>query len=183
MSNGNWSCSENHLRCWRWLSRHRGDAEWFCLLEDDAIPVTGFRDQLEQALEVAPRGIVSLYLGKLRPPQYQHMIQPAIDRAEDHEAHWLVSRQLLHAVGLAVRGDLLDDMLANLDDETPVDEGIGVWANKHFYRIAYVWPSLIDHADTETLIAHRDGQHREPGRVAWKTGTRDFWSYEYVEMN
>jgi hypothetical protein len=125
---------------------------------------------------------VSLYLGRLRPPQYQHMIQPAIDRAEASGAHWLVSRQLLHAVGVAIRGDLLDDMLSHLDD-SPIDEAINTWVNRKFYRVAYTFPSLVQHDDGPTLIQHRDGQHREPGRVAWKTGTREHWENRIVEMN
>jgi hypothetical protein len=111
------------------------------------------------------------------------MIQPAIDRAEASNAHWLVSRQLLHAVGVAIRGDLIEDMLTHLDGETPIDEAINTWVNRKFYRVAYSYPSLVDHADVDTLIQHRDGQHREPGRVAWKTGTRATWENNIVEMN
>jgi GR25 family glycosyltransferase involved in LPS biosynthesis len=178
---GTLGCTLNHLNTWKRLSDETTD--WKIVLEDDAVPVDGFQDQLAQALEVAPTGIVSLYLGRLRPPQYQYMIQPAITRAEASGAHWLVSRQLLHAVGIAVRADLVDDMLTHLDGETPIDEAINAWVNRKFYRVAYSYPSLVDHADTETLIAHRDGQHREPGRVAWKTGTRDHWENRIVEMN
>jgi GR25 family glycosyltransferase involved in LPS biosynthesis len=178
---GTLGCTQNHLNTWKRLSDETTD--WRVVIEDDAVPVEGFQDQLEKALDAAPTGIVSLYLGRLRPPQWQHMIQPAITRAEASNAHWLVSRQCLHAVGVAVRGDLLLDMLTHLDGETPIDEAINTWVNRKFYRVAYTFPSLIDHADTETLIAHRDGQHREPGRVAWKTGSRSEWRNEIVEMN
>jgi GR25 family glycosyltransferase involved in LPS biosynthesis len=178
---GTLGCTKNHLAVWKRLADT--DADWKICIEDDAVPVDGFQNQLEHALEVAPAGIVSLYLGRLRPPQWQHMIQPAIDRADTSGAHWLVSRQLLHAVGIAMRGDLVDDMLAHLDGETPIDEAINTWVNRRMYRVAYCWPSICDHADTETLIQHRDGQNRESGRVAWKTGTRETWANEYVEMN
>lgn len=178
---GTLGCTRNHLNTWKRLSDD--DSEWKVVLEDDAVPVDSFQDQLGQALDAAPTGIVSLYLGRLRPPQYQYMIQPAIDRAEASGAHWLVSRQLLHAVGIAVRADLLEDMLNHLDEETPIDEAINNWVNRKFYRVAYTWPSLIDHADTETLIQHPDGQQREPGRIAWKTGTRDHWENRIETMN
>lgn len=178
---GTLGCTTNHLNTWKRLADETGP--WKVVLEDDAIPVDGFRGQIDRALSVSPSGIVSLYLGRLRPPQWQHMIQPAIDRAETRNASWLVSRQLLHAVGIAIRTDLLDDMLNTVDESLPIDEAISGWANRRFCRIGYTWPSLIDHADTETLVAHRDGQQREPGRVAWKTGTRDVWTHELVEMN
>lgn len=178
---GTLGCTTNHLNTWKRLSDESGD--WKVVLEDDALPVKGFRDQLDRALAVSPCGIVSLYLGRLRPPQFQYMIQPAIDRAETLQASWLVSRQLLHAVGVAIRSDLLDDMLETVDEDIPIDEALNAWVNRKFYRVAYTYPSLIDHADTETLIQHRDGQTRDPGRVAWKTGTRDEWTHNLVEMN
>lgn len=178
---GTLGACENHRRTWQQLALEHSD--WSVVLEDDAVPVPCFKTQLDDALTNAPTSIVSLYLGQQRPPQYQYMIQPAIDRAEKAGAHWLVSRQLLHAVGLAIRTELIPDMLTLLDGEIPTDEAIGNWANKHFYRIAYSYPSLVDHADGETLIQHPDGQHRPPGRIAWKTGTRPQWTRNYVEMN
>ena len=184
LDNGNLGCGGNHRKVWRHLAkRHAAHADWLILLEDDAVPVEGFRDQLEQALAVAPTSVVSLYLGRKRPPHLQFMIEPAIKRADDADASWLVSRQLLHAVGLAVRSSIVEDMLATIDEELPIDEAINGWANKRRYRIGYSFPSLVDHADGETLLQHRDGQAREPGRVAWRAGARDTWTREHVEMN
>jgi GR25 family glycosyltransferase involved in LPS biosynthesis len=184
LDNGAFGCHLNHKKVWRYLAeRQAPHHEWCVVLEDDAIPCKGFRTQLEQALAATTAPIVSLYLGRLRPPHWQYMIEPATARADAADASFIVSRQLLHAVGLAVRSDLVKDMLANLNEELPIDEAIGEWANKRRYRIAYTWPSLVDHADGETLLQHRDGQAREPGRVAWKFGVRSNWSHTYVEMN
>lgn len=184
LDNGNLGCGGNHRKVWRHLAkRHAAHAEWLLVLEDDAIPVDGFNQQLEQALAVARAPVVSLYLGRKRPPHLQFMIEPAIKRADDADASWIVSRQLLHAVGLAVRSNIVEDMLATIDEELPIDEAIHTWANKRRYRIGYSHPSLVDHADGETLLKHRDGQQREPGRVAWTCGSRETWTHEYVEMN
>ena len=111
------------------------------------------------------------------------MIGPACDRAQKADASFIVSRHLLHAVGLAIRADQVPDMLTNLDDTLPIDEAIEQWANQRRYRIAYTFPSLVDHTDGETLLQHRDGSKREPGRVAWQFGSRTEWTHEIVEMN
>jgi GR25 family glycosyltransferase involved in LPS biosynthesis len=182
LDNGNLGCGGNHRKVWRHLTEHCS-ADWLVVLEDDALPVAGFTDQLRAALTTAPAPVVSLYLGRLRPTSLQHMIQPAIVRADQQNAHWLVSRQLLHAVGLAIRADIVPDMLASLDEEAPIDDAIHGWVNQRHHRVGYTWPSLVEHADGETLLRHRDGHKREPGRVAWSTGTRDRWENRTVEMN
>lgn len=184
LDDGNLGCGGNHRKTWHYLlKRHAAYVDWLVLLEDDAVPVEGFKDQLEQALAVAPAPILSFYLGRLRPPHLQYMIEPAIKRADEADASWIVSRQLLHAVGLAIRSTIVEDMLDSLDEELPIDEAIGVWANKHRYRIGYTHPSICNHQDGPTLEQHRDGQAREAGRVAWKFGRRDVFSHSYVEMN
>ena len=184
LDNGTLGCLGNHRKVWRHLSKRFGThADYLVVLEDDALPVDGFKDQLEQVLAASPASIVSLYLGRLRPPHLQYMIEPATRRADERDANFIVSRQLLHAVGLAMRPQIVSDMLANTDQELPIDEAIGKWANKHRYRIAYTWPSIVEHADGETLLKHRDNIPREPGRVAWRAGTRDVWENTIVEMN
>jgi GR25 family glycosyltransferase involved in LPS biosynthesis len=184
IDNGNLGCSGNHRKVWRHLAkRFAAHADYLVVLEDDAIPCDDFPQQLEQALSATTAPIVSLYLGRLRPPHLQYMIEPATARADAADASFILSRHLLHAVGLAVRADLVPDMLGELDEELPIDEAIHGWANKHRYRIAYTWPSICDHADGETLLQHRDGQQREPGRIAWKHGGRDKWTHQFIEMN
>lgn len=182
--NSNLGCGGNHRKVWRHLSKRFGPhVNHLVVLEDDAIPVDGFNEQLEQALAIHAAPVVSLYLGRLRPPHLQFMIEPAIERAVAAEASWIVSRQLLHAVGLAIRADLVPDMLANLNEELPIDEAIGEWVNRKHYRIAYCHPSIVQHQDGETLLQHRDGLPREPGRVAHRFGRRDEWSDRVVEMH
>lgn len=171
----------NHINTWKRLADE--PADWAVVLEDDAVPVHDFTTQLEQALAVAPTPIVSLYLGRQRPPQFQHLIPPATATATERGAHWLVSRHLLHAVGVAIRTDLIGDMLTHLNSGDPIETGITDWLNHHYQRVAYTWPSLVDHADAETLIHHPDGELRPPGRVAWETGSRDHWNNITVDMN
>lgn len=184
LDNGLWGANGNARRVWRHMLKHHAPhVDHLVVLEDDAVPVDGFAEQLEQVLAAAPAPVLSLYLGRLRPPHLQYMIEPATKRADNHNASFIVSRQLLHAVGLVVRSDLVKDMLASLDEELPIDEAINGWLNRHRYRVGYCWPSIVEHADGETLLQHRDGQKREAGRVAWRCGTRDHWENRIIEMN
>lgn len=168
-------CDGNHNLVQRHLAGLPGD--WSVVLEDDAVPVDGFGDQLVAALEVAPTAVVSLYLGRQRPPQYQRRIEIATGLADKMGAHWLTSSRMLHAVGYAVRSDVLPALL-DFDSGLPADEHIGVWASGHLGAgaVSYCWPSLVDHADWPSVTAHPDGQVRLPGRRAWRVGSRDVWS-------
>jgi len=177
---GNLGASTNHRIVWR--SLHNGTtAHWLVVLEEDAVPVNDFRAQLAEVLRVAPTPIVSLYLGKQRPPRHQGAIQNALARADSAGAQWITSNQLLHAVGVAVRTILVPDMLANLP-VLPIDQAISKWARAHRYQIGYCIPSLVQHRDGPSLISHPDGKARVPGRVAWRVGTRPRWSSVVVPL-
>jgi hypothetical protein len=178
IDDGRLGAEGNHHAVWAWHTAN--PAAWHVTLEDDCLPVDGFRDQLAQALAVAPTPIVSLYLGRQRPAWWQQRIGAAIKQAEQEDARWIVSTDLLHAVGVAIRGDLIADMpaLHNL----PVDEALNCWAHQTGHRIAYTVPSLIDHLDGPTVINHQDGDPRPPGRIAWQTGTAVAWDGSWVAM-
>ncbi|AVP42390.1 glycosyltransferase [Mycobacterium phage Piper2020] len=167
IDNGTLGCEANHRKVWQHLTRH--NTGWLVVLEDDAIPCNNFRDQLDAALEVAPCPVVSLYLGRERPREYQQRIA----KAADTTASWLTCRRLLHAVGIAIHAALVPNMLNNLPNGKPIDEAISAWARHQGHTIAYTWPSLIDHADEPSLTGRRGPA---TGRVAWRHGGRDQWT-------
>jgi len=177
VDDGTLGCNANHRRAWERLAE--GDSEWSLCMEDDALPVDGFNEQLEQVLAVAPSPVVSLYLGRLRPPHWQHRIRNTLANTD---AHWLTAPALLHAVAVCIRTEILPLMLHGspthkpMDAHKPIDEAIGTYARRNGIKVAYCNPSLVDHADQGTLIAHPDRQPRKPGRVAWRVGTRDMWT-------
>ena len=170
----------NHLRAWQMTTRFLGT--WSMVVEDDAQPVEGFLAQAQAALSVAPTPVVSFYLGQTMPVHVQEDIRAALDQVKD--AAWITSNQLLHAVAVAIRQDLVLDMLDMLDDLTgfPIDERIGAWCRIRGHRIAYTVPSLVEHADWPTLIDHLDGIPRDTPRKAWRTGTREEWNSRWVAL-
>jgi hypothetical protein len=172
IDDGTLGCTKNH-RC-AWEALQRNDRGWVVVLEDDAVPAAGFRDQLDQALAVAPSPVVSLYLGRSRPRRPQAAIAELVRNGCD--ACWIVADEGFHAVGIALRGDCIGAMLHAAPMFLPIDKATGMAARRLRVSVAYTWPSLIDHADTEPAItAHPDGQPREPGRAAWRAGGRDTW--------
>ncbi|DAZ90334.1 glycosyltransferase family 25 protein [Mycobacteroides abscessus] len=198
IDDGSLGCEANHQRVWQMLTI--GDSDWSVVLEDDAQPVEGFRQQLESALTVAPTSVVSLYLGKGRPEFAQTELRKfakAYPPEKDYAPCWFVSEVLLHAVGIAMRTELIPEMLEHLRQPPAVflaqDEAIGHWARHRGHSIGYTWPSLVNHADTPTVIdEHPDGVPRGPRvidgqivvtpRRGWQVGTRDTWTHHHVEL-
>lgn len=180
IDDGSLGCNGNHRKVWTWLAETTAD--WSVVLEDDASPADDFTTQLERALAIAPTPIVSLYLGRERPPHWQPFIQMSLKEAQATNCCWLTSDELLHAVGVAIRTELITPMLEQTNTLIAFDEAVGLWARANQHRIAYTLPSLINHEDGPTLFKHPDGDRRYPGRVAWWTGTRDQWTSKSLPL-
>jgi hypothetical protein len=183
---GGVGAGRNHEHCYEWLAE--STAPWVVLLEDDAIPVKNFRDQLHAVLRAAPAtGLISLYLGRSRPPHWQ----PSIAQVIASDQHFLMASELLHHVAVAIKPALIPIMLRFIRNETPygdgklpIDEAVGRWARAASMPVAYSHPSIVDHdARLGTLIASHVSQHttdngqRPPHetRKAWAFGVRADW--------
>lgn len=182
---GGVGAGRNHERCYEWLAE--SGAPWSVLLEDDAVPVTNFRPQLAQVLGAAPTGLVSLYLGRTRPPHYQ----PSIARVITRDEHFLLCDELLHHVAVAIRTPLIPAMLAHIRADRryragrlPIDEAVGAFARDVGVKICYSHPSIVDHETRlPTVIGRHVSQHptddggRPPGEIrkAWAFGVRRSW--------
>lgn len=189
-------CAENHLRAMEWLEG--SDAEWAVILEDDAVPVLGFRRQLSAALAACPTPVCSLYLGTGRPPHWQ----PSVAQMEgahrlgvSPDVPWFTAPELLHGVGYAVRRELLWSLRRVVrrrvtKNGEPVDEAVSAWLKARGAECSYSRPSLVDHADTPTLLAEHPTRHKgDPDRVgraevrrAWRVGCRDVWSPDSLPL-
>lgn len=182
---GTLGCEGNHRTAWAWLASVADDDDQLVVLEDDALPCNDFREQLDAALAKAPVDVVSLYLGRSRPVQWQNFVKQAVWQADHDDACWIIGNATLHAVGIAIRGpDLVESMLNRTSQyNRPIDERITMWCRQFGHDVGYCWPSLVDHDDDlPTTVVHRDGKRREPGRVAWKVGTRDRWTPRAVRL-
>lgn len=169
MDEGKLGCKGNHLQAWRWHAINPG--EWSVVLEDDAVPVENFTEQLDAALAVAPAPIVSLYLG--RGSVGDTYTAAHLRRAEHAGAHWLVGAGPHHAVALALRSELIESMIDDVQrSRLAIDHAMSTWARRHGHQTAYCVPSLVDHRDVPSLI-HR---HRRAPRVAWQVGAREKWT-------
>lgn len=177
VDDGSLGCTQNHVRAWRQHATNPSD--WNLNLEDDAIPVEQFRDQLDKALKAAPTPIVSLYLGG----GYigDNLTRSLLDNASAIGAHWAVAQgSVLHTVALAVRREILAPMIEYLGARTQaVDSALGSWALRNSYEIGYSIPSLVDHADEKSLVT----KYRRSSRRAIMTGQRDEWCPKFILMS
>lgn len=181
LDDGSLGADRNHLRAWEETATL--DAAWSGVLEDDAQPVAGFVEQAEQALAVAPEPVVSFYLGRGRPPRWQERIDRANRVADRTNSCWITAPHAIHAVGIAIRTELRDDWLDFAHhNPLPIDERLSAWCVAREHRVAYTWPSLLDHRDGPTLVEHRDARPRDIPRVAWRTGTHTTWTSKAVAM-
>lgn len=182
----------NHERCYRWLSDYT-DAPWSVILEDDAVPVRNFRNQLSAVLRSAPdTGLMSLYLGRYRPPHYQ----PSIARVIATDNHFLLAQELLHHVAVVIRTELIPEMLTFIRADgdyrrkkLPIDEAIGLWQRSRGQPVVYCHPSIVNHdTNLRTVIDRHVSRHKgETGRrphvevrQAWAFGVRQDWSGDRV---
>lgn len=182
MDDGSLGAEANHLKAWEATAVR--SASWALVLEDDALPVAGFIQQAEQALAAAPEPVVSLYLGQGKPRAWQQQIIPgALANADAHQAHWVTTGHVLHAVAVAMRTELREDWLTWAPRSTrPIDQRLSEWCRHRDHKVAYAVPSLVDHADGPTLISHSDRKPRNMARIAWRTGTRNGWNSTAVTM-
>ena len=184
--NHNQGCEANHAKAWDYMQH--ATEPWVVFLEDDAVPVDFFREQLAQVLAAATTPIVSLYLGRGRPDQWQLPISSVIGT----EACFIRSDTLLSTVGYAVQTPLLRQMCSEVlrlvyMRQIELPEAMTRWAQHHGYRISYSRPSIVDHLDIKPVIdtADRyDGQERTELRKAWLFDWRPSgtWNSSWVEL-
>lgn len=167
---GHLGCLANHLTVWRWHAQH--PADFSVVLEDDAVPVPDFRDQLQAALTAAPTDVVSLYLGSGYISDAT--TRATIATAQENDTHWLLTRgRVAHAVALAVRGEHINSLVNHVQRKNrPIDAALSQWARARGHHIAYSVPSLVDHSDERSLV----GKYRRAPRKAFTVGGHQQWT-------
>jgi hypothetical protein len=180
---------ENHMHVWRVLEEMADPGEWCVVLEDDAEPCPNFMTQLSNVIAWCPTDItvISLYMGRMHPRQWQDRMKQAVTLADSEHACWITAKRCIHAVGVAMRSEdaraMLNHARVVIGHPRPIDETISQWCYLSNHKVGYCLPSIINHADVPTLIKHPDGVTRQKGRVAWRFGGRDQWSTKAVPLD
>lgn len=153
--------ADNHLKAWRFLAN--SSSTHGVVLEDDVELAPNFRNQLAAAILNAPTDIVSLYLGRGRPPQ----VQEKIARQISNDVSYLISTALFSAQGYAMKTSLfgkhkevegwLRATHRNIDRSVSMAMG---------GQISYCRPSLVDHLDGPSLIEDH-GDVRDGKTALW----------------
>lgn len=158
---GEW---ENHLRAWE-AARDSGK-KYAIILQDDALPIEDFRKHVADAIAAKPDEMISLYTGTHRPRKQQ--VLDAVELAESQNASWLVANTLMWGVGVVLPTDQIQGMLDRIRKSVlPYDQRLGRWIEVSRRSVYYTWPSLVNHADEET-VAHTG--KAQGVRVAHKVG-------------
>lgn len=175
-------CANNHIRVLKALNECSHKDKWCVVLEDDAQPVTDFREQLVESLALADTALVGLYLGTgSRAGSTQKAIIPAIQAAEDTGSNWVVSDWFMSCVGYAVKSSWLPCLIDALSNNGgPVDNRINEWSHRTGFKTWYTYPSLVNHKDEQSLISSAGVPL--PVRHAWCSGGRDVWHDGCVRM-
>jgi len=155
----------NHMRALR-----RGvesGATHVCVLEEDAQPVEGFLEALPRAVSARPDDLISLYVGSGRP-FIETKIRPFLDTATSEGLRWLQAPHLFWGVGVVIPVAGVERVLEGTPNRAGVyyDNELGrLWGKP----VQYVWPSLVDHEDGDSIMARQVGRE-QPERKAFRTG-------------
>ncbi|HCC6168731.1 hypothetical protein ABME00_14715 [Citrobacter amalonaticus] len=159
---GNHGANWNHRRAIEWA------AEQPCrvvVLEDDALPVSGFADKVADWLTRFPDDMLSFYLGTGRPPQYQKEIAGMLVDADRVCGDHIVMSKLIHGVCYSPPPRRLARMLSAWNKTLAADYAVG---EAFGGRVVYPCYSLVDHADLPTVERHPDNEPRTERRRAWR---------------
>lgn len=133
------------------------------IMEDDAIPIVGFLDRVDDWFEWCPNQLISFYLGTNYPPKWQ----PRVDRAlaatpDDH----ISLTQLIHGVCYSIPPSEIGRVLERMPTEHPeADYAVGMgWGREVIYPVE----SLVEHRDGASVERHYAGAPRTLPRVARK---------------
>lgn len=149
------------------------------ILQDDAVPVDRFKRLVYEAVEQRPDDVIGLYVGTYRPAALA--VLEAVHTAEETGASWLRSRDLHWGVGTVFPTSLIKEMTSWCAEHSklPYDQRVSEWLRLVERPVYYTWPSLVDHADTPTVIKGR--VKNTPARVAHRVGA-PVWNDRVVDI-
>lgn len=159
---GNHGANWNHRRALEWAACQPCRV---VVLEDDALPVSGFTELAVDWLARFPDDMLSFYLGTGRPPQYQMQIAERLIIADKARYEFISFPRLIHGVCYSVPPHRISRVLSRWDSDKPADFAVGdAWGGS----VIYPCYSLVDHADGEPVERHPDSAPRTERRRAWR---------------
>ncbi|PKE30963.1 hypothetical protein CWS43_09790 [Rahnella sp. AA] len=152
----------NHRRAIEWAG---GQACRVVVIEDDAIPVSGFIETVTDWLGRFPDDLISFYLGTGRPPQYQMAIAGKLINADKNRSDFVTLPRLIHGVCYSPPKQVIDKILSRWNYAKAADYAVG-----DAYGGAVIYPcySLVDHLDESSVESHPDNVPRTERRKAWR---------------
>lgn len=165
-------------RAWEAIDR---EADWGCVVQDDALVCRDFIAGMEQALQHVPEAcLVSPYVGTRRPMSSR--VERAVRDAVDADASFIEMPSLNWGVAILAPTGIIDDMLPWCDRQgyPNYDRRIGRFAiDVMRYDTWCTWPSLVDHREGPSLVGHGAGRtaHRFIGEttsaldIDWSNGS------------
>jgi hypothetical protein len=157
--NDRWHTGSRAQLAWRTVDP---DATHHLVVQDDAVVPRHLGAGIERALGYAPEGAaLSLYLGRVRP--FAGRIERAVAAADAQElpVSWFVMRELNWGVGVVLPTRFIDRMVHEQArvNVLEYDRRMSRWLVRHRIPVWYTWPSLVDHRDGPSLVAHGEGRH------------------------
>ncbi|WP_338510295.1 hypothetical protein [Erwinia aphidicola] len=152
----------NHRRAIEWAGQQ--DCR-VVIVEDDALPVTGFASLAQEWVDKFPDNICSFYLGTGRPPQYQMQIAASLIEADKKQADHITMDRLLHGVCYSPPPNGISTILKNWNSTKAADYAVGDALGR---KVIYPCYSLVDHADGLPVERHPDNTPRIERRRAWR---------------
>jgi hypothetical protein len=154
-------------RAWRSLAARGTD--WSMVIQDDVLPCRDLIPALTAALEHVPgQVIVSPFVGRNQPRGYVRQIAEAVELARVRNASWIMTGALMWGVAICVPTATVAPMVTwceQMNQWRSYDKRVGQYYKRQHYRTWYTWPSLVDHRDVPSLLAHVNEFHI-PERVA-----------------
>lgn len=147
----------NHDKAWNMYTA--GD-DWLVVVEDDIEMVPNFKTHVRDAIDNLPDlGVLSFYTGYPRPERFR--THRAVIKAQQSGASYLKHNRLLWGPAVAMRTDMIDDMLNWVSgSDYPYDERFSQWMTARGISAYYTMPSLVNHSDIKSLLG-RDGVPRK----------------------
>lgn len=167
----------NHAAAWAGAAASTDG--WVVVLEDDALPIEGFREHLADCLAHAMHGVVSLYVGRDARAGLQRKIRIARAVAAERGAAWLMFQRTYWGVGLAAPAPLAREIAEFLPHRSlPYDQALSEWTKDRAVNVFAPVRSLVDHDDELPSLVWDTPREQ---RVAWEVGAPE-WNTSVVRV-